>query len=159
MYSDLKDGVSDKMEARVSVRMAKKTIVVTVPTPVIKATAREKAGALEALEAIRKLFGKGGKHWIKGQYHTIRGSFDAFCLAGGMNKVDGNYEAIARLALSTAIIELYPDVLEEGDDLETLAQVRSAVLNEGTITGFNDSSYTEWADVLKVLKRAKELLS
>lgn len=159
MKKDVKDGIpSFFVPPRVQV----------IPAS-IKATKAQKRGALKALDAIEDLFGKGGKHWVQGNYHTLDQGFDAFCLSGAFNKVDGRHEALARVAISLAIFELYPRAVEEdtGDTPET---VTDEVINDGAvhpvaegsdglIVQFNDLYDTRWSDVKKVLRRARKLLA
>lgn len=82
-------------------------------------SAKYKAGAIKALDAIRALFGKNGQNWITGDMHLsldkgelhpktykpLRQAFDGYCLIGGVRAVDGKYEAIAQIAIALAIVE------------------------------------------------------
>ena len=151
-YENMKNDVRDAVPKLIAVKVIPVRMEVTV-----KATKRMKQGALKALDAIEELFGPKGKYWVKGNYHTAEQGFDAFCLSGAFNKVDGRHEALARAAISVAIAELFPsrtDKLWEPEDWSP-----EAVAEEDTITSFNDSNYTKWSDVRKVMKRARQILS
>jgi hypothetical protein len=137
-----------RMKSKVKSQLPK---IVVDRTPRIKATKAQKLGALSALTEIRKLFGPKGRHWVQGDYHTTKEGFDAFCLSGAFNKVDGNYEALARLAVGLAIENLH----RNNYHLESLAANYG---DDSLIVGFNDDVADSWDDVLKVIKEARRIL-
>lgn len=149
----------EKMKAAVRKTVPELITVKVIPAQVnisLKATKPAKQGALKALDAIEELLGPRGRHWVQGQYHSLGAGFEAFCLSGAFNKVDGKHEAIARAAISIAIAELFPD---RTDDLEPGNIEAATVAAESTIVTFNDYEYTTWSDVKKVLRRARKILS
>lgn len=125
----------------------------------IKATAAQKRGALKALDAITELFGPKGEYWVQGNYHILEVGFEAFCLSGAFNKVDGQHEALARAAISVAIVKLYGPQLREDGALNIASTNGKDVAAERTIVVFNDWYGTVWSDVKAVLMHARKLLS
>lgn len=121
----------------------------------VVATKAQKRGGLKVIDRLEELFGPKGKYWMKGSYHTVQEGMDSFCLSGGLNKIDGEHEAVARAAISLAIAELFPL-----RGLRTAPGELSDMLGgDEVITSFNDDEYVKWADVRKVLGRARQLLA
>jgi hypothetical protein len=155
-------------------------VVKVVPAQVRLAISADlKKGTIQALDDIKALFGPGGSNWIKTQEHIrlkkgdyigniqpwkkgqeVQKAFDGFCLMGGIRKVDGRYEHIARLALTLAI----KDAITESNKRLAKNQLDpDDVLNDiddggDAIVDFNDSEKTTWKDIKRVLARAKQLV-
>lgn len=125
-------------------------------------TATEKAGTIKTLDAIQGIFGKKGEHWIQSAYLTYGkedeevdlqnpsnkyGPLVGACLIGAARVANGKYEPIAYLALSLAITD--------GDGF----YLNNKAFMEDSITGFNDDDDTEWADVKKVIAKAKRVVA
>lgn len=106
--------------------------------------AKHKAKIIKCIDAIQELFGPGGKYWIKGKYHLSQDGVDKFCLVGASQKANGPYEGPARLAIALAIDER--------------ARLEHAANSENVIITFNDKEPTKWADVKKVLNRARKIV-
>jgi glutathione S-transferase len=112
----------------------------------LKLTAAEKKGGRAALDAITQVLGRGGKHWIHGDYVTLADGLEAFCLSGAAAKANGKYEYAARAAIAAAIAARHA----------TTPQIKPIRI-EDAITDFNDAS--TWADVRHVLTSAKKMLT
>lgn len=128
-----------------------------------------KAGALKALDDILMLFGPGGRNWITGDGHLkfekgdlhpvtnkeIRQAFDGFCLIGAVEKVDGAYEGIARLAIAWTIAER--EKLVDLDDPYYADESVDVLTDAETITKFNDEQ-TRFKEIKAVVVAAKKLV-
>lgn len=133
-------------------------------------TKTEKAGTIKTLDAIQSIFGKNGEHWIQGGYLSYEsknwdgdfedekavealhptdkyGPLTGACLVGAARVANGKYEPLAYLALSLAITENDAFYLTHKSYLED------------SITEFNDNHDTEWADVKKVIAKAKRVVA
>lgn len=129
--------------------------------PELRVPVKEQPKLIRVLDDIQALFGKGGVNWIQGAEKVAREvndkTFDAFCLVGALKEIDGPYEDAARAAISLAILER--DVLEPDNENDPFEPVENALSDtEDTIIDFNDAGDRTWAEILKVLKRARALV-
>lgn len=147
-------------------------VVPPQPNPIFVVPANLKVGACQTLDNILMLFGSKGQNWIKGEEyeHTNAGeysdsrqkvlqkAFDGFCLIGGVKKVDGKYEGAARVALALAITQYHAPTAKRVAKESDPELVQALLVNEYTITDFNDDRAVKFADIRAVVKLAKKLI-
>lgn len=147
-----------------------------IPKPVMRfvVPANMKVGGCKALDDILMLFGPGGKNWIKGEEHehyaagetrevgrqvtVLTKAFDGFCLIGGVKKVDGAYEGIARVALALAIAQYDKATAKRLGAYQDPDEIKDQLVDEGVVTNFNDAKKVKFADICKVVILAKKLV-
>lgn len=135
----------------------------------IQLNLKEKQAGLATLKKMRALF-RDGAAWIQKdekQYDEAKG-FDTFCLVGAAHEADGKGEALARLAIASAITRNMRvddafgyhaiDELEEEKPISWGTDSISYYNFEDTITGYNDKETRRWRDIKGVLDRAEALI-
>jgi hypothetical protein len=157
------------MTRKLNGRLAEDFLVQDRPRFVVPASM--KPGALKTLDDILMLFGPGGENWIKGMEHRsydvgdwdsynrreVTKAFDAFCLIGGVQEVDGAYEGIARLAISLAVIQ-YDGATARKAAKWSVDTFVDCVADGEVIPDFNDLKSVKFADIKAVVRLARKLV-
>lgn len=104
-------------------------------------TSKQAENGLNSIQAVKKILGSKGQHWITGQETDGDGNY---CLLGALKEADGPGERIANYVL----YELAKSVPDPDGYAENMY--------EGFID-FNDSHTDGWEAVKKLLNKAEDV--